>query len=603
MAQLETCGGKGLAQQGSKDVFLEELEDFLRENAERRMCMAAVDVEHFKLDEAGCNWEQYSPSMREKLKQRQQLLIEIERALQNKEFCFYLQPKCNSMTHAIVGMEALVRWNHPTRGIVSPGEFVPLMEETGLITRLDLYLWEEVCQMLHGWKARNENMVPISVNVSISDIAALDVAQVLWELVQKYQLEPKLLLVEITESMLAQNLKMVENAIAALHRKGFAVLMDDFGSGYSSLNVLRNTSVDAIKLDMQFIVRDSESSKGRQIVESVIEMARRLNLPIIAEGVETQEQVFYLVQFSDGPAQVQLFCNVMLNWWVLFSKLLIVFCVGVFLVVFWFACRRIVKYIIQLSEEIQAMEGGDLDHPITIRGDDELTTLARCLDSMRVTLRQQQEEEAKASAKVKNLITEMSHDLRTPLTTLLLYTEIVRSRKYENDAQKDDYLNKIDTKARQLKQLSDNLFEYALVTRDTVVTLDPPAYFFRIFEEPLAEMVDTLQQRGFACALDLGSEDLMLTVKMQYIRRIFDNITSNAIKYADPGREISVTFRKEEKWVGLRFANHVLPGQHREESTQVGLTSIETMMEKMNAVCRVEQGTERFAITLLFPIT
>ena len=294
MAKLETCGGKGLAQQGSKDALLEGLEDFLRENAERRLCMAAVDVEHFKLDEAGCNWEQYSPSMREKLKQRQQLLIEIERALQNKEFCFYLQPKCNSMTHAIVGMEALVRWNHPTRGIVSPGEFVPLMEETGLITRLDLYLWEEVCQMLHGWKARNENMVPISVNVSISDIAALDVAQVLWELVQKYQLEPKLLLVEITESMLAQNLKMVENTIAALHRKGFAVLMDDFGSGYSSLNMLRNTSVDAIKLDMQFIVRDSESSKGRQIVESVIEMARRLNLPIIAEGVETQEQVFML---------------------------------------------------------------------------------------------------------------------------------------------------------------------------------------------------------------------------------------------------------------------------------------------------------------------
>lgn len=615
MAKLETCGGKGLAQQGSKDALLEELEDFLRENAERRLCMAAVDVEHFKLDEAGCNWEQYSPSMREKLKQRQQLLIEIERALQNKEFCFYLQPKCNSMTHAIVGMEALVRWNHPTRGIVSPGEFVPLMEETGLITRLDLYLWEEVCQMLQGWKARNENMVPISVNVSISDIAALDVAQVLWELVQKYQLEPKLLLVEITESMLAQNLKMVENTIAALHRKGFAVLMDDFGSGYSSLNMLRNTSVDAIKLDMQFIVyrghrmlysnfsfsfgdgQDEEREAGSNFSFSFGDGSDEER----ESGESWQE--FYPVQFSDGPAQVQLFCNVVLNWWVLFSKLLIVFCVGVFLVVFWFACRRIVKYIIQLSEEIQAMEGGDLDHPITIRGDDELTTLARCLDSMRVTLRQQQEEEAKASAKVKNLITEMSHDLRTPLTTLLLYTEIVRSRKYENDAQKDDYLNKIDTKARQLKQLSDNLFEYALVTRDTVVTLDPPAYFSRIFEEPLAEMVDTLQQRGFACALDLGSEDLMLTVKMQYIRRVFDNITSNAIKYADPGREISVTFRKEEKWVGLRFANHVLPGQHREESTQVGLTSIETMMEKMNAVCRVEQGTEQFAITLLFPIT
>lgn len=312
----------------------------------------------------------------------------------------------------------------------------------------------------------------------------------------------------------------------------------------------------------------------------------------------------YTLTFADGEVSAMLYYNGFNTYYGTGCEILLSLCI-----LWWFPslfllhCRRIVRYVVQLSEEIQAMEGGDLDHPITIRGSDEITTLASCLDSMRVTLRQQQEEEAQASAKVKNLITEMSHDLRTPLTTLLLYTEIVRSRKYENDAQKDDYLNKIDTKARQLKQLSDNLFEYALVTRDTVVTLDPPAYFSRIFEEPLAEMVDTLQQRGFACALDLGSEDLMLTVKMQYIRRVFDNITSNAIKYADPGREISVTFLKEEKWVGLRFANHVLPGQHREESTQVGLTSIETMMEKMNAVCRVEQGTEQFAITLLFPIT
>ena len=312
----------------------------------------------------------------------------------------------------------------------------------------------------------------------------------------------------------------------------------------------------------------------------------------------------YTLTFADGEVSAMLYYNGFNTYYGTGCEILLSLCI-----LWWFPslfllhCRRIVRYVVQLSEEIQAMEGGDLDHPITIRGSDEITTLASCLDSMRVTLRQQQEEEAQASAKVKNLITEMSHDLRTPLTTLLLYTEILRSHKYDGKAQENDYLNKIDTKARQLKQLSDNLFEYALVTRDTVVTLDPPAYFSRIFEEPLAEMVDTLQQRGFACALDLGSEDLMLTVKMQYIRRVFDNITSNAIKYADPGREISVTFLKEEKWVGLRFANHVLPGQHREESTQVGLTSIETMMEKMNAVCRVEQGTEQFAITLLFPIT
>ena len=310
----------------------------------------------------------------------------------------------------------------------------------------------------------------------------------------------------------------------------------------------------------------------------------------------------YTLNFSDGEVTALLYYNGFDACYSICCDLLLIICLASFPLFFLWGSRGIVKYIVQLSEEIQAMEGGDLDHPITVRGSDELTTLASSLDSMRLTLRQQHEDEAAAAAKVKNLITEMSHDLRTPLTTLLLYTEILRHRKYETTAQAEDYLAKIDTKARQLKQLSDNLFEYALVTRDTVVTLDPPAYFSRIFEEPLAEMVDALQQRGFACALDLGSEDLMLTVKMQYIRRVFDNITSNAIKYADPGREISVTFRKEEKWVGLRFANHVLPGQHREESTQVGLTSIETMMEKMHAVCRIEQSGERFCITLLFPI-
>lgn len=324
----------------------------------------------------------------------------------------------------------------------------------------------------------------------------------------------------------------------------------------------------------------------------------------VTEAVPAEHGLpMYSLTFSDKETTAMFYYNGVDAYYGKGCEILLLVSFALFPLFFFLSSRKIIRYILLLSGEIQAMEGGDLDHPITIQGDDELALLATSLDGLRLTLRQQQAEEAQAAAKVKSLITEMSHDLRTPLTTLLLYTEIVRSRKYENDAQKDDYLNKIDTKARQLKQLSDNLFEYALVTRDTVVTLDPPAYFSRIFEEPLAEMVDTLQQRGFACALDLGSEDLMLTVKMQYIRRVFDNITSNAIKYADPGREISVTFRKEEKWVGLRFANHVLPGQHREESTQVGLTSIETMMEKMNAVCRVEQGTEQFAITLLFPIT
>ena len=309
---------------------------------------------------------------------------------------------------------------------------------------------------------------------------------------------------------------------------------------------------------------------------------------------------FNSVRFSDGEAAVALYYNGVNAYYGIGCEILLGVVIVLFPAFFLFGSRKIIRYIVQLSEEIQAMEGGDLDHPITIRGADELTTLARCLDSMRITLRTQQQEEAEASAKVKSLITEMSHDLRTPLTTLLLYTEILRSHKYDGKAQENDYLNKIDTKARQIKQLSDNLFEYALVTRDTVVTLDPPARFSVILEEPLTDMIDHLQQRGFLCRLELGSDDPLLTVRSQYVRRILDNITSNILKYADPQQEICIRFVQEADKAGLTFRNGTLPVPPSAESTKVGLTSMETMMDKMHGVFRVEQGSGWFRVTLLF---
>lgn len=242
----------------------------------------------------------------------------------------------------------------------------------------------------------------------------------------------------------------------------------------------------------------------------------------------------YSLTFSDKETTAMFYYNGVDAYYGKGCEILLLVSFALFPLFFFLSSRKIIRYILLLSGEIQAMEGGDLDHSITIQGDDELALLATSLDGLRLTLRQQQAEEAQAAAKVKSLITEMSHDLRTPLTTLLLYTEILRHHKYETEAQQDEYLAKIDGKARQIKQLSDNLFEYALVTRDTVVQLDAPARFSQVFEEPLAEMAEMLQQRGFACALELGSEDVLLTVRAQYIRRILDNIGSNLIKYADP---------------------------------------------------------------------
>lgn len=219
-------------------------------------------------------------------------LDDINQAFDNNEFCFYLQPKCNAETGAIVGAEALVRWNHPEYGLVSPGEFIPLLERESMVTRFDLFIWRSVCEMLSRWDGEGCNLVPVSVNVSMTDIEAIDVARVLGDLLDRFSIDARLLQVEITESAIAHNMDVVEETIRDLHARGIAVLMDDFGSAYSSLNMLKDINVDAIKLDMKFVDLNADNAaKGLKIIESVIDMAYQLRLSIIAEGAQTAEQV------------------------------------------------------------------------------------------------------------------------------------------------------------------------------------------------------------------------------------------------------------------------------------------------------------------------
>ena len=219
-------------------------------------------------------------------------LDDINQAFDNNEFCFYLQPKCNAETGAIVGAEALVRWNHPEYGLVSPGEFIPLLERESMVTRFDLFIWRSVCEMLSRWDGEGRNLVPVSVNVSMTDIEAIDVARVLGDLLDRFSIDARLLQVEITESAIAHNMDVVEETIRDLHARGIAVLMDDFGSAYSSLNMLKDINVDAIKLDMKFVDLNADNAaKCLKIIDSVFDMAYQLRLSIIAEGAQTAEQV------------------------------------------------------------------------------------------------------------------------------------------------------------------------------------------------------------------------------------------------------------------------------------------------------------------------
>lgn len=240
--------------------------------------------------------KKFDQKMLDKLESEYLLFSDIQKAFQNKEFTFVLQPKCHMKSGNIVGAEALARWNSREKGVISPGVFIPFLEKSGYIAELDIYIWEEVCKWLRRMLDSGFPVVPVSVNVSRADLYSVDVPAYFDSLIQKYDLSPKLIEIEITESAYIDDHGVINQTITKLHESGFRILMDDFGSAYSSLNMLKDISVDVLKIDMRFLNMDvSNTGKGLDILETVCNMASILGLGIIVEGVETEEQRNYLL--------------------------------------------------------------------------------------------------------------------------------------------------------------------------------------------------------------------------------------------------------------------------------------------------------------------
>lgn len=246
-----------------------------------------------------CRVSWYDEAMMRQMEDEQLLLKEVQKGLEQNEFVFYAQPQCNMVSGKIVGLESLVRWNHPERGVISPDLFVPMLEKNGLITKLDRYLWDMVSKKVRGWIDRGRRPVPISVNVSRIDIYAVNVADVFKGLIKKYDLPPALLEIEITESVYVQDYERIMGVVDELRKAGFTVLMDDFGSGYSSLNMLKDVNVDVLKIDMKFLKMDFKSTeRGTGILEAIVKMAKRMGLRMIVEGVETRDQAELLLDIG-----------------------------------------------------------------------------------------------------------------------------------------------------------------------------------------------------------------------------------------------------------------------------------------------------------------
>lgn len=233
----------------------------------------------------------YTIEMESSLEKEVYLLAAIEEGLEKGEFTFFAQPQCNIATGQIVGAEALVRWQKPDGEVLLPGGFIPVLEKNKMIDQLDRYVWEKVCQWLKGWIDQGYSPVPISINVSRIDIYAMDVPKYIFSLLEKYQIPEHLIKIEITESAYTENNNRISHAVNTFRNRELVVMMDDFGCGYSSLNMLKNIPVDVLKLDMRFLqFKEEERQKSANILESIVNMAGLLHLPIVVEGVENESQ-------------------------------------------------------------------------------------------------------------------------------------------------------------------------------------------------------------------------------------------------------------------------------------------------------------------------
>lgn len=238
----------------------------------------------------------YDSKEHKRIMQEQEIEQEMEKALEEKQFYIVIQPKYNPNTGKVVGGESLVRWQHPIKGMISPGIFIPVFEKNGFVIQLDYFVWEETCRFLSERKHAGKEYVPISINVSRAHFYGTELMNKLQELIHKYDLDTKDLELEITESLCGESPEIIYDKIRKLQENGFKIAMDDFGSGYSSLNMLKEMPLDILKMDLRFL--DGDETKGRHILKALIEMAHTLELKVVVEGVELLSQVEFLCQFE-----------------------------------------------------------------------------------------------------------------------------------------------------------------------------------------------------------------------------------------------------------------------------------------------------------------
>lgn len=323
---------------------------------------------------------------------------------------------------------------------------------------------------------------------------------------------------------------------------------------------------------------------------------------------------YHPIEFSDGSAEIVIsgLYGYRLNNLALIIEISVAF--SLFLLFVLLGIRKKMNYIKKLSCEIGILEGGRLDYAVTIQGADELALLAEGIDDMRVSFQKLIQNEMEMVSENRRIVTEMSHDIRTPITSIMLYTEILKKGQYKDDVQLKNYIEKIEHKAQRLKQLTDHLFEYSLTSNEEAIELEEPENVEIIFFDLFSETCGCLNQQGFKVDFRVEFPDKKIRISSDYLMRIMDNITSNIIKYADMSSPVQIISINDEQTKNSLFEEHSAENMFcilfenkisicndNVESTGIGLQNIKNIMWKMNGKCKTETKGNVFRLYLFFP--
>lgn len=310
---------------------------------------------------------------------------------------------------------------------------------------------------------------------------------------------------------------------------------------------------------------------------------------------------FYTIEFADGEVEAGIsgVFDYQLYNYASFGEMLLAFSIFVLMVLI--GIRKKMEYIRKLSKEIQILEGGNLEYKITVTGKDELAALAGGLNCMRESFRRQTIQEAEIVRENQKIVTQMSHDIRTPLTSIMLYTELLKKGTYKNEEQFREYIEKIERKTRRMKQLADNLFEYSLVSSDQEIEMEEAENEKMLFYDLFSETTSYLEQQGYQVDFLVNWNEVRLKINTDYISRILDNVTSNIQKYADKSCPVTIGSVKNGNMEGFYFENRTAALTDETESTGVGIQSIKNMMAKMGGRCITGMENGVFRLTLYFP--